>query len=116
MTIKEVAIKFADHCKAGNYQEAEKLWAENIVSTEAMDSPYKECRGREKIKEKQKFWEETFDLLETTCEGPFINGNQFSLYFTMKTKNKHTGEIEDGSEVALYTVKNGEIVEERFMY
>ena len=52
----------------------------------------------------------------TVAEGPFLNGNQFGVRFTMDITVKETGVRSQSSELALYTVQNGKIVEERFFY
>jgi hypothetical protein len=74
------------------------------------------CKGKEEIQKKIDWWNSTFESLEYSCHGPYINGDQFSLYFSMTVKDKSTQEITDFQEVALYTVKDGKIVEEKFMY
>ena len=48
-------------------------------------------------------------------EGPFVHGDQFTLRFTMDVTPKGGARM-TMDETALYTVKNGKVVEERFFY
>lgn len=116
MTTKEVAQKFYEYCKEDNSEKVMLMYSDDIVSIEEGKSPMQICKGKEEIQKKIDWWNSTFESLEYSCHGPYINGDQFSLLFSMKTKHKKTGEEESFEEVALYTVKDGKIIEEKFMY
>ncbi len=49
-------------------------------------------------------------------DGPWVNGEQFTVRFTMDVTFKETGQRHTMDEIALYTLKNGKIAEERFFY
>jgi len=115
MDAADVARTFAEHCKAGRYEEAEELWADDVVSIEAMPGEHERAEGREAIKKKHAWWEENFTVHSEACEGPYVNGDQFAMTFTMDVTGPD-GERMQMTEVALYTVRDGRIVEERFMY
>lgn len=51
-----------------------------------------------------------------TAEGPFVHGDQFALRFTLDVTRKADGVREAMTEIGLYTVANGAIIEERFFY
>lgn len=48
--------------------------------------------------------------------GPYVNGDQFIVRFTIDQTVKATGQRMTMDEVGVYTLKNGEIAEERFFY
>ena len=49
-------------------------------------------------------------------DGPFVNGNQFILRFSVDLTVKETGARMTMDETGLYTLKDGKIAEERFFY
>jgi len=116
MSVQETAKKFADACKVGRYEDAEAMWAEDVVSYENMEGPMRELRGRQAVHDKGVWWFENHTIHKSDTEGPFVNGDQFALIFRMDITRKSDGERIKMEEVGLYTVKNGKIAEERFFY
>ena len=49
-------------------------------------------------------------------DGPFVNGDQFAVFWEIDVTPKATGERTRLREVALYTIRNDKIAEERFFY
>ena len=49
-------------------------------------------------------------------EGPYVNGDQFTVRFKMDITLKETGDRNSMDETDLYTMKDGKIAEERFLY
>lgn len=113
MDTTELAHAFAALCSEGKLEEAQKFWSDDVVSIEGFPGPDEVCRGREAVIEKQKMWSEGTEMHGVTCEGPFINGDQFSLRFTLDATDRE-GNRSTMHEMALYTVKDGAVVEERF--
>jgi ketosteroid isomerase-like protein len=116
---ESVARELVELCRTGRNMEAlEKLYAPDIVSIEASDFEGMPARmtGLEAIRQKNAWWFNSFTVNSSAADGPYLNGEQFAVKFTFDTTNKKTGERAEGSEVALYTVKEGKIVEERFYY
>ncbi len=117
MTIAELAKDFTDLLKRGDDEAAARKYnADDIVSYEAMEGPMAVCRGSEAVKQKGAWWRENHEVHGGSVEGPFVNGDQFTLRFTMDVTPKATGERIAMDEVGLYSVKGGKIVEERFFY
>jgi predicted ester cyclase len=113
----EVAAAFTEMLKAGKHMEAaEKFNAKAIVSIEAMDGPMARVEGTKALKAKSDWWYANHTVHKIVTEGPFVNGDQFAVHFTMDVTSKDTGKRNKGSEIAIYTVKRGRIVEERFFY
>ncbi len=48
--------------------------------------------------------------------GPEVNGNEIAIRCRMDITNKESGQRMAMDEVALYTIKDGKIAEERFPY
>ena len=49
-------------------------------------------------------------------EGPYVNGDDFTVRFVMDVTDKDSGQRMTMDEVALYRLKGGKIAEERFFY
>lgn len=116
-TTKEIADDFTDLCKAGEFDAAgEKYWSADVVSLEAQEGDMARIEGVGGVKAKGEWWAANHEVHSSTTEGPFVNGDQFALIFRMDLTPKATGERGKMDEVAVYTVKGGKIVEERFYY
>lgn len=120
MTLNEIANELVAGCREG--REAEnlgKLYAPDAVSVEAAEMPGmgREAQGLEAIRGKHEWWESSFEVLDGNVGGPFPHGDdRFAVHFSMKAKNKETGDITDMEEVAVYHVAGGKIVREEFFY
>lgn len=117
MNTQEIAQKLAQHCQ--NHTEAQglsELYADNCVSVEPMApegmSPV--SQGVEAIQAKHDWWNSAFEVHSVTQEGPFVNGDQFSMIFEMDCTEKASGNRWQGKEIALYEVENGKITRESF--
>lgn len=119
MSVKDIADDLVKLCRDGKFDQAsEKYHSDDIVSIEAMGPPGMdlEARGKAAVAAKGEWWANNHEVLSSKVEGPFINGDQFAVKFDMDVKQKASGQQHHMSEVALYTVKNGKVVEERFLY
>jgi ketosteroid isomerase-like protein len=117
MTARDTAEAFTAMLKAGDHEgAAAKFNAPTIVSREAMDGPMARVEGAAAVKAKSEWWYANHTVHEVTTEGPFVNGDQFAVRFTMDVTEKATGKRNKHAEIGLYTVKDGKIVEEQFFY
>lgn len=116
MDVKELAEAFTALCRDGRYEEAEAHWAEDVVSLEAMPGERARLVGREAIKTKHAWWVGAMEVHSQSVTGPFIHGDQFAVIFELDVTERASGARSNMREVALYTVKDGKIVEERFFY
>lgn len=117
MSIKDLASAFAELLKSGEHDAAAAQFnAADIVSIEAMDGPMARIQGTEAVKQKGEWWHANHEIHAADSFGPYINGDQFAIRFTMDVTVKETGQRMQMEEVGLYTVKDGKIVEERFYY
>ena len=115
-TVTDIARDFTALCKAGKFDQAgEDYWADNVVSLE----PFGEgavTRGIAAVRSKGEAWSHANEINSVAVEGPYVHGDQFLVRFTMDVTQKASGQRVSMDEMALYTLKNGKIVEERFFY
>ncbi|MBC7506632.1 MAG: nuclear transport factor 2 family protein [Sandarakinorhabdus sp.] len=117
MDIREVAADVVAMAKAGDaYGIGPKYWADGIVSIEAMDGPMGRIAGRAAVEAKGVWWNGAHEIHSVETTGPWVNGDQFSVRWVMDVTQKESGNRLKMDEIALYTVKDGKIVEERFFY
>ena len=117
MTTLELAKDFTDLLKQNDHDgAAEKYNDDDIVSYEALDGPMAVCEGKEAVKQKSEWWRANHEVHGGSVEGPFVNGDQFAVRFTMDITPNATGQRITMDEVGVYTVEDGKIIEERFYY
>ena len=117
MSNNEAIKAFTDLLKAGDHQEAARRFnAPDIVSMEAMEGPMARVDGAAAVKAKSDWWYGAHEVHGATTEGPYVNGDQFAVRFSLDVTQKETGQRIQMQEVGLYTMRDGKIVEERFFY
>jgi hypothetical protein len=117
MTTQDIAADFTALCAAGKFDEAgEKYWSDEVVSLEAMPGDMARIAGKDAVRGKGEWWSNAHDVHDSKVQGPYVNGDQFAVRFTMDVTQKDTGQRVSMDEVGLYTVKDGKIVEEKFLY
>lgn len=116
MNPQEIANAFTALCKKGEFEAAgAQFWADNVVSCEAMEGDMARVEGRAAVEAKGAWWYANHEVHSVVTQGPYVNGNQFMLRFTMDVTPKG-GERVQMDEMGLYTLKDGKVVEERFFY
>jgi len=116
MSIQEIAHDLVAMCRDGKFAESgEKYWADDVLSVEAMGE-MAEARGKDALRAKGEWWFGAHDVHSVEVGGPYINGEQFMVRFTMDITVKQSGQRMQMDEIGLYTVKDGKIAEERFFY
>jgi hypothetical protein len=114
MSTRDVAKSFTELCKAGKFEEAgQKFWHENIVSLEPMTGEMARLQGRKAVEGKSKWWADNHQVHAVKVEGPFLHGDEFTVRFEMDVTPKGKSRM-TMREIALYKVKDGKVVEERF--
>jgi ketosteroid isomerase-like protein len=117
MTNAEAIKAFTDMLKAGDHEgAAAKFNAPDIVSIEAMEGPMARIEGTEALKAKSDWWYGAHEVHSVKTEGPYTNGDQFTVVFDMDFTTRETGQRMQAKEVGLYTMKGGKVVEEKFYY
>lgn len=116
MDTKAIAKAFTDLCKKGEFDHAgQKFWSDDIVSKEAGGGEMAVLKGRQAVNGKGEWWYANHTIHNTHVEGPYVSGDQFVVRFTFDLTPKG-GQRHKMDEVGIYTVKNGKIVEESFLY
>ncbi|THD79185.1 MAG: nuclear transport factor 2 family protein [Phenylobacterium sp.] len=116
MSTKDVAEGLVALCQAGKFGEAgETYWADDVRSVEAMGDNA-EIQGKAAARGKGEWWANAHDVHGVEVAGPFVNGDQFVVRFKMDVTIKESGQRITMDEMAVYTVDDDKIVEERFFY
>lgn len=112
-TPEQIGRKLVENVNKGKWQIDKKLWSSSLVGIEGSGLMW---RGLKNVEAKNKFWGKTNTPLGGVAEGPFVGGTGFAVKFKMDILDKQTGRRTIMEEVGVYTVKNGKIVQEEFMY
>lgn len=91
------------------------FFSPKIVSCEGMGVGM-EWRGRAGVDAKNAWWSSDHTIHGASAEGPFVGSTGFAVKFCMDVETKSTGARETMEEVGVYTVNNGQVVREEFMY
>jgi ketosteroid isomerase-like protein len=114
---QEIAAAFTALLKDGKHEEAAATYnAADIRSVEAMGGDFSDIRGTAAVKAKGDWWYANHDIHAFSAHGPYVNGDQFMVRFSIDVTAKASGQRVQMDEVGLYTVNGGKIVEERFFY
>lgn len=114
--IRATAEGFTALLKQGDFHgAAERYWHEDVSSIEAMGEP-RAVYGKPAVAAKGAAWMEAHEVHAFEVEGPYLNEDQFALTMRIDITVKATGQRLQMTEVGLYTVEEGLIVEERFFY
>jgi len=115
-TTQEVANGLTALVKEQKYREAtETYYAQDIISTEPFGEPAT-VTGIDAVKAKLDWWETNFQVHGGSVDGPFVCDDVFAVEYTIDATNKISGERSTMHEVAVYTVANGKIVAEKFLF
>jgi ketosteroid isomerase-like protein len=117
MKTQEIANNLVEWCNKGDYAKCyQELYSPDIVSLEPSWAEHSRSEGMEAVGKKGEWWENTFDVHSTTVSEPTVAENWFSVRFDMDTTHKPSGQRSKSSEIAVYQVKDGKIVQEQFFY
>jgi limonene-1,2-epoxide hydrolase len=114
-SIEDVARDFTAMLRAGQFEAAgNRYWADDVTSIEpegrasvsGIDAARTKCHTR--------FGSAKID--EIGIDGPFVTGDQFALFLDLVIIDAVTGGHRPFSEIALYTVRDGRIAEERHFF
>ena len=121
MSVMEIGQQLVQLCNDGrDHEVVDRYYDQKIVSIEGQGSDAMPARmeGIEAIKGKHAWWYDNHEIHSTRAIGPFCGhrDDQFAVLFEMDVTNKPSGQRSQMSEVALYTVADGKIVQEEFLY
>lgn len=119
-TIHQVARDFTALLREGEFVAAgERYWANEVTSIEPADLPdgiRTTVSGKAATRRKCTARFGTALIDEIGIDGPFVTGNQFALFLDLVTLDPVSGTRQPFTEIALYTVRDGQIAEERYFY
>jgi len=118
----DVGKKLVEFCRQGKHVEAvDALYGPNIVSIEPQDFPGmpRRTEGIAAVRGKNEHWIQNNQVHRSEVRGPFPHGDrvivQFAYDFTTKS-GPMAGKRTSMEEAALYTVRDGKVVQEEFFY
>jgi len=112
----EIAKSVMAHVQSGAHNDApiwKAHWSNKAVSIEGSGHAW---HGLKAIGKKCEEWMSQHTIHSASASGPFVGATGFSILFDMDIEVKATGQRIKMQEVGVYTVKNGKIVQEEFMY
>lgn len=89
------------------------VWSRDVESIEGTGQV---ARGREQILAKWDWWTSNHEVLGASAEGPYVGATGFAVKFHLHVKDKAAGADMNMTEIAVYSVRDGRIVREEFMY
>lgn len=92
-----------------------RVWSDDIESVEGHGVNLS-WFGREAVERKNAEWMAQNRVLGGAAEGPFVGSTGFAVKFRIETQSVETGERRVMDEIGFYTVRDGKIVREEFMY
>lgn len=111
---EELGRRLVSEFNKGNAAVTEQgLWSPKIVSIEGGGMAW---HGRKSVDAKNADWSARNTVLGAVAEGPYVGSTGFAVKFRIEVQDNGTGRRIVMDEVGVYTVKNGKIVVEEFMY
>ncbi len=113
--VAEIAAATMAHLRSGK-PDAE-LWAAHFspkfMSIEGSGQGWK---GVKAVTKKCQEWMDQHEIHAVNFEGPYVGATGFSVKYTLDVTNKASSQRFTMSEVGVYTVEKGRVVQEEFMY
>lgn len=112
---KELGAELVKLFNKGTDEEViwKKLASPRLVSIEGMGMAFD---GLPAVRAKAKGFYEQFAVRGAVAEGPYTGATSFAVKFRIDVEDKATGDRRVSDEIGVYTVRNGKIVQEEFMY
>ncbi len=121
MTNLEIGQELVKLSNAGQGLDAvDKLYGKGIVSIEGAgsDALPQRMEGFDAVRGKSVWWYDNHEVHASSATGPFCGHreDQFVVLFELDVTHKPSSERTQMSEVGIYTVEGGKIVQEEFLY
>ena len=117
MTTQQIADKLVEYCRTNQSHKAhDELYHADIESFEMPNMPNAHLKGIEAIRAKNKDFDASVEELHSAeISDPTVVGNHFSVTMRYDMTMKEQGRM-NMEEIAVYEVKDGKIVTERYFY
>lgn len=110
----EIGASLVASFNAGKWDEpCKKWWAQDVTSVEGIGLAW---TGKNAALAKNADWYKENRPLGGTAEGPFVGASGFAVKFHLEVEEIASGKRTIMDEVGVYTVKDGRIIREEFMY
>ena len=96
-------------------EELARYYSDDIVSVEP-EGESGVTKGRAAVAAKVQAWFDEYEVRSVETTGPFVNGDRILIGLKISMSPRSGGEPILFEETALYSVKNGKVVEECFFY
>ncbi|MFZ9394895.1 MAG: SnoaL-like domain-containing protein [Erythrobacter sp.] len=115
-SIENVARDFTAMLRAGEFLAAgERYWAAEVASLEpAGEEPAAIGIVAVRARTERRLRHQRIE--DIAIDGPFVTGNQFALFLDMTVVDRTSGTAAPFSEIAVFTVSDARITEERFFH
>lgn len=114
-SVADIAAATMAHLRSGK-PDAE-LWSAHFspkfMSIEGSGQGWK---GVKAVKKKCDEWVDQHEVHAVNFEGPYVGATGFGIKYTLDVTNKASGQRFSMSEVGVYTIEKGKVVQEEFMY
>lgn len=115
-TPAEIGADLVALFNAGREADARhKWWHKNIESIEGQGVNMV-WRGWDAVEGKNAWWDSQNEVLGASAEGPYVGATGFAVKFRMEIAERATGKRSLMTEIGVYTVRDGKIIREEFMY
>ena len=117
----QIGTEFVKLVNQGKDAEVvDRYYDDKIVSIEGQGSETMPARmeGIQAIRGKHQWWYDNHEVHSAQATGPFVGhrADQFVVKFDIDVTPKESGERSRMSEVGLFTIRNGKIVQEEYLY
>lgn len=114
-TPAELAAALMAHLRSGKPDS--ELWAAHFspkfMSIEGSGQGWK---GAKAVKKKCDEWVGQHTIHAVNFEGPYVGATGFAVKYSLDVTNNASGQRISMTEIGVYTVEKGKIVQEEFMY
>lgn len=119
MEIGQKMVELVNQGREGEASFVRDYYADDIVSIEGQDTEEMPGRleGIDAIQGKHQWWYDNNEVHAVEAAGPFVGHreDQFVVHFTMDI-TPSGGERNQMREVGLYTVRDGKVAQEEYLY
>jgi ketosteroid isomerase-like protein len=117
MSTQSVADRLVQLCREGKNMDAiEELYSDDVVSTEAADTPDQVTKGKAAVAKKSSDWLASVQEFHGGgASDPIVAGNYFSCRMDFDVTFRERGRMQM-EEICVFQVSGDKIVSEQFFY
>ncbi|MBL8763499.1 MAG: nuclear transport factor 2 family protein [Phycisphaerae bacterium] len=112
----EIGASLVSMFNAGKLEAIEKKWWSPAIESIEGVGVAMSWKGEQAVRAKGAEWMASHRIHGASAEGPYVGATGFAVKLRMDVEDTKTGQRTMMEEVGVYTVMNGKIVREEFMY